>query len=58
MAEVDALPKSSKELTNAIYDDWKRKAVDTAKKKAVSQAVDYDTFKNMARPRSCSFCST
>lgn len=39
--------KSSKELENAVYDDWKRKAVDAAKKRAVGQYVDYDTFKNM-----------
>lgn len=30
-----------------MYDDLKRKAVDSAKKRAVSQQVDYDTFKNM-----------
>lgn len=40
-------PKRSKELENAVYDEWKRKAVDTAKKRAVAQYVDYDTFKNM-----------
>lgn len=40
-------PKRSKELENAVYDDWKRKAVDSAKKRAVAQFVDYDSFKNM-----------
>lgn len=42
-----APPKVSRELANSVYDDWKRKVVDDAKKRAVSQAVDYDTFKNM-----------
>lgn len=37
----------SSELRNAIYDDWKRQAVDTAKKRAVAQFADYETFKNM-----------
>ena len=40
-------PKRSKELQTAAYDDWKHKAVDDAKKRAVAQYVDYDTFKNM-----------
>jgi len=40
-------PKSSKELANAVYDDFKRKVIDAAKKRAVSQNVDYETFKNM-----------
>ena len=40
-------PKRSKELENATYDDWKRQEVDSAKKRAVAQYVDYDTFKNM-----------
>lgn len=40
-------PKRSKDLENAVYDDWKRKAIDSAKKRAVAQMVDYDTFKNM-----------
>ncbi|KAF5833665.1 hypothetical protein DUNSADRAFT_9975 [Dunaliella salina] len=40
-------PKSSKELSNAVYDDFKRKVIDAAKKRAVSQNVDYETFKNM-----------
>ena len=39
--------KFSKELQNAMYDDYKRQAVDNAKKRAVAQRVDYDTFKNM-----------
>ncbi|GAX81006.1 hypothetical protein CEUSTIGMA_g8441.t1 [Chlamydomonas eustigma] len=39
--------KLSKDLANAVYDDWKRKVIDDAKKRAVSQNVDYDTFKNM-----------
>ncbi len=62
--------KQSKELSNAFYDDWKRKVdhrmepccgigreeccmmmrmqvVDDAKKRAVGQNVDYETFKNM-----------
>nr|BCL66087.1 hypothetical protein [Volvox africanus] len=39
--------KVSKELANAAYDDFKRKAIDEAKKRAVLQRVDYDTFKNM-----------
>ncbi|KAL6759894.1 PR46bm [Haematococcus lacustris] len=40
-------PKTSKELSNAMYDDFKRKAVDAAKKRAVAQNVDYESFKNM-----------
>jgi Dynein attachment factor N-terminus len=40
-------PKQCKALENAVYDDWKRTAVDSAKKRAVGQLVDYDTFKNM-----------
>ncbi len=37
------------ELTGAlaVLDDARRKAVDDAKKRAVAQNVDYDTFKNM-----------
>jgi hypothetical protein len=42
-----APPKVSKELKDAFYDDWKRQAVDSAKKRAVAQYADYDTFKNM-----------
>uniref|UniRef100_A0A7S1X9I0 Dynein attachment factor N-terminal domain-containing protein n=1 Tax=Tetraselmis chuii TaxID=63592 RepID=A0A7S1X9I0_9CHLO len=44
---AERIPKTSKELQNAIYDDFKRKVQDEAKKRAVSQHVDYDTFKNM-----------
>ena len=43
----NAPPKRSEELNNAFYDDWKRQEVDSAKKRAVAQYVDYDTFKNM-----------
>lgn len=39
--------KRSKELDGAVYDDWKHKQVDDAKKRAVAQHVDYETFKNM-----------
>ena len=45
--QVKPVPKRSKELANAVYDDWKRKAIDSAKKRAVAQFVDYETFKNM-----------
>lgn len=45
--EGPALPKMSKALANAIEDENRRVAVDSAKKKAVSQFADYDTFKNM-----------
>lgn len=38
---------ASKELQSALQDDSKRQAVDAAKKRAVGQHVDYDTFKNM-----------
>mmetsp|Transcript_6253 Transcript_6253/g.21466 ORF Transcript_6253/g.21466 Transcript_6253/m.21466 type:complete len:249 (+) Transcript_6253:192-938(+) len=41
------IPKTSKELSNAIYDDHLRNAIDAAKKRAVKQGCDYDTFKNM-----------
>lgn len=47
VAEVVPPPKRSKELENAVYDDWKRKAIDTAKKRAVAQYADYESFKNM-----------
>lgn len=40
-------PKRSTELANAVYDDWKRKAIDTAKKRAAAQFADYESFKNM-----------
>lgn len=36
--------KLSKELATAIQDDARRKAIDSAKKRAVSQHVDYETF--------------
>ncbi|DBB02441.1 TPA: hypothetical protein ACH3X3_011440 [Trebouxia sp. C0006] len=39
--------KASKELQSALQDDIERQAVDAAKKRAVGQHVDYDTFKNM-----------
>lgn len=39
--------KKSKELEAAIYDDWKRKAIDNAKKRAAAQGVDYPTFANL-----------
>jgi hypothetical protein len=39
--------KHSKELCNAIYDDWKHDVVDNAKKRAVAQNVDYPTFANL-----------
>ncbi len=42
-----SIPKTSKELAHAIEDDRKYKEVDAAKKRAVAQRVDYDTFKNM-----------
>ncbi|DBA84016.1 TPA: hypothetical protein ACH3X1_006500 [Trebouxia sp. C0004] len=42
--------KASKELLSALQDDIKRQAVDAAKKRAVGQHVDYDTFKNMVCP--------
>jgi hypothetical protein len=39
--------KESKELRTAIYDDWKRKAINDAKFRAVEQNVDYPTFANL-----------
>eukprot|EP00243_Klebsormidium_subtile_P004574 TRINITY_DN1865_c0_g1_i1.p1 TRINITY_DN1865_c0_g1~~TRINITY_DN1865_c0_g1_i1.p1 ORF type:complete len:402 (+),score=47.99 TRINITY_DN1865_c0_g1_i1:249-1454(+) len=39
--------KVSKELASAVQDDARRKAVDSAKKRAVSQHVDYETFQAM-----------
>lgn len=39
--------KQSKELAGALAEDQKRQAVDAAKKRAVAQQVDYDTFKKM-----------
>jgi hypothetical protein len=40
-------PTSSKDFQTPIYDEWKRKMVDEAKKRAVGQAADYETFKNL-----------
>ena len=45
--EHEVWEKSSKELEAAIYDDWKRKAIDNAKKRAAAQGVDYPTFANL-----------
>lgn len=39
--------KQSKELAGALAEDHKRQVVDAAKKRAVAQQVDYDTFKKM-----------
>ncbi|GAQ83428.1 hypothetical protein KFL_001470250 [Klebsormidium nitens] len=39
--------KLSKELASAVQDDARRKAIDSAKKRAVSQHVDYETFQAM-----------
>ena len=39
--------KQTKELRSAIYDDWKRKAINDAKFRAVEQNVDYSTFANL-----------
>ncbi|XP_073388659.1 dynein axonemal assembly factor 19 homolog isoform X2 [Physcomitrium patens] len=39
--------KETKELRNAIHDDWKRKAIDSAKKRAAAAHVDYPTFANL-----------
>ncbi|GBF93625.1 hypothetical protein Rsub_06347 [Raphidocelis subcapitata] len=47
------MPLSSRaggDLRDAIVEEQRRKAVDDAKKRAVAQHVDYDTFRNMARP--------
>lgn len=40
-------PKTSKELANAVEDEWKRQVIDDAKHRAVRQHEDYETFKNM-----------
>uniref|UniRef100_A0A7S0SRU6 Uncharacterized protein n=1 Tax=Mantoniella antarctica TaxID=81844 RepID=A0A7S0SRU6_9CHLO len=40
-------PKVSRDLANAVEDDWKRGAVDAAKHRAVKQLEGYDAFKNM-----------
>eukprot|EP00892_Ulva_mutabilis_P010242 jgi/Ulvmu1/7590/UM038_0013.1 len=47
MKNAKVPPKVCEELKNAVYDDWKRQAVDSAKKRAVGQASDYEAFKNM-----------
>lgn len=47
MTVVKVPQQVSGELENAVYDDWKRQAVDAAKKRAVAQLADYETFKNM-----------
>jgi hypothetical protein len=41
--------KYSKELIGAVAEEEKRQAIDAAKKKAVAQHADYDTFKKMVR---------
>ncbi|KAK9823139.1 hypothetical protein WJX72_000544 [[Myrmecia] bisecta] len=46
-AGAHPLKKTSKELATALQDDFRRQATDLAKKRAVAQHVDYDTFKNM-----------
>jgi hypothetical protein len=40
-------PKVSKDLANAVEDDWKRGVQDAAKHRAVKQLEGYDAFKNM-----------
>jgi len=45
--EHEVWEKKSKELEAAISDDWKRKAIDDAKKRAAAQGVDYPTFANL-----------
>lgn len=39
--------KISKELVGAVAEEQKRQSIDAAKKKAVEQLADYDTFKKM-----------
>jgi len=39
--------KFSKELAGAVAEEQRRQAIDAAKKKAVAQHADYDTFKKM-----------
>lgn len=41
--------KHSGELAGAILEDSRRQAIDAAKKRAVAQQVDYDTFKKLVR---------
>lgn len=40
-------PKVSRDLANAVEDDWKRSVQDAAKHRAVKQLEGYDGFKNM-----------
>lgn len=40
-------PKVSRDLKNAVEDDWKRGVQDAAKHRAVKQLEGYDGFKNM-----------
>ena len=40
-------PKVSKDLANAVQDDWRRQVQDDAKHRAVRQMEGYDVFKNM-----------
>lgn len=39
--------KEMKELCNVIYDDWKRKVIDSVKKRVVVVYVDYLIFVNL-----------
>lgn len=39
--------KNSRELAAAISEDNRRQAIDAAKKRAVAQQADYDTFKKL-----------
>jgi hypothetical protein len=41
--------KVSRELIGAVAEEQKRQVIDAAKKKAVAQHADYDTFKKMVR---------
>lgn len=41
--------KISRELVGAVAEEQKAHAIDAAKKKAVAQHADYDTFKKMVR---------
>ena len=49
-------PKQSPELASALTDDALHVVRDAAKFRAVSQRVDYDTFKNMARRAARALC--
>ena len=44
---TDPPPKVSKDLANAVQDDWRRSVRDSAKHRAVAQMESYDGFKNM-----------